>query len=188
VAALPLLRFLEHGRLFPTARQLRSWRIRLLSRTTSGPLSAARWRRALPLLSPLLPPSPPPLLSLSVVEQENGENPNAVGERPAGVRSWNVGARSRQLKSKDAAAPGDWACGLRRRRGRSSMAGGAPGGVASDGKGVFSPWGLPQASVRAQQLDVRADRAVRPSHQAYMRARPGVHTLAWKRKKVWRKG
>jgi hypothetical protein len=101
-----------------------------------------------------------------------------VGERLAGAQPRGVGARSRRRKGKDVTTLEDWAHGRRGRRGRSSMAGGAPSGVAPEGKGVFSPWGLPQASVCAQRLGVRADWAVRLSHWARARARPGAHTPA----------
>jgi hypothetical protein len=46
------------------------------------------------------------------------------------------------------------------------MAGGAPDAVVSGAKVSFPPWGLSQASPRAQRLGVQAGRAVRLSHQA----------------------
>jgi hypothetical protein len=49
-----------------------------------------------------------------------------------------------------------WGLGARAegRRSRTSMAGGAPVGLALEGKGVFSPWGLPQEGTGVQRLGV----------------------------------
>jgi hypothetical protein len=67
------------------------------------------------------------------------------------------------------------------------MAGEALVGVAPKGKGVLSPWEIPQVSTHAQRLSVQASWAVRPSRQACARAWTGAHTPAW-RKKVWGEG
>jgi hypothetical protein len=68
------------------------------------------------------------------------------------------------------------------------MVGGAPDAVVPGGKGVLSPWGLPQASPREQRLGVRAGRggATVPSG-----ARAGVAGRAHagaEGEKAWGKG
>jgi hypothetical protein len=121
-AALPRLRLLEPGRL-------------------SSSLGAAWRRRALLLLPPLLPTSP--LLPLSAAEQGKGGKPQSgrwVASRgsASGCRypvKAAQGQRGHYARGLDARAE--------RRRGRVSMAGEAPVGVASKGKGVFPPGRFP---------------------------------------------
>jgi hypothetical protein len=134
------------------------------------------------------PPSPSSLLSLSVVEQGNGENHNAVGERPAGARSRGVGTRSRAaqgqrcLDARGSGAQAERATWLLL-YGRQS-----PWWCSSRGQRGLSPLGVSPGEHARATTRRRAGRAVRPSHQACVRARLGAHTLVWKRKKVWRNG
>jgi hypothetical protein len=128
---------------------------------------ARRGRRRAPSFLPLLLSRP--------WNRGRGKSPKQmVGDQQGGSSSWCrhpvkavQGKRCRGAWGLDARVEGQ--CG------RASMAVGAPVGVAPEGKGVFSPWGIPQASTRAQQLVVRAGRAVRPSHPARANAAGRAH-------------
>jgi hypothetical protein len=122
--------------------------------TGGAPVFSAR--RAL-LLSPR-----PPLSSSSLSSPGGGTGewgkPQAVGGKPAGPRPRGVDARSRAARGQRCLSAGGLGARVMRARGRTSMAGGAPDVVFPGGKGVLSPWGLPQVSLREQRLGVRAGR------------------------------
>jgi hypothetical protein len=77
---------------------------------------------------------------------------------------------------------------VERQRGRASMAGEAPVGVASKGKGVLSPWEIPQASALiADRHPGQSGRAAVPSGaRAGMAGRPRASVE--EEKGVWGKG
>jgi hypothetical protein len=94
-----------------------------------------------------------------------------VGVEPTGARVW--GCR-RLVKAEQ--GQGCCALGIGRTGGAATWlriyGRRSPCWRGFGGKGVFSPWGIPQASTRAQRLGVRANWVVRPSCPA--RAHAGV--------------
>jgi hypothetical protein len=142
-AVLPRLRLLEPGRL-------------------SGSLGAARRRCALLLLSPLLPTSPS-LLPLSAAEQ--GKGGKHQSGRWVASKGSTSGCRHPVKAAQGQRGHNAWGLDARaeRRRGRVSMAGEAPIGVASKGKGVFSPGRFPGECSRSGSASGPARRATVPS-------------------------
>jgi hypothetical protein len=134
--------------------------------------------------SPLLPlPLSFPLSPLSAVEPRKGGKPQVVGGEPAGGSG--LGCRHPVKAAQGQRCCGAWGFDARaeRRRGRASMAGGAPVGVAPEGKGVLPLGGFPrQARACSSLASGPAGRCGHPVRRA--QARPGVYTPAWKRKKV----
>jgi hypothetical protein len=106
-------------------------------------------RSRFPAPPPPLSPTFPSLLPLRRRTEERGKTPMRVGGWPADVWPWGIGLPVEAAQGQKSSEHGDWTRGLRGRRGRAPLAGGAPACVARGLWGSFpSPEDFPGSRTR----------------------------------------